>query len=145
MEPRDPRGAEQEGRAVHRAVLSAHQPGGEVWRNVSYESEGVDRPRQSPPGPLGKAVGEGGQKPEKTLEGPLAFVVALEENIPDPSITGAGNPGSPKRRRQPAGPGVPSKGRSASQALVRWEVALGRQWGVANGTGFKCSPSWMDA
>lgn len=48
--------------------------------------------------------GGGGQKPEKTLEGPLAFVVAREENIPDPSITGAGNPGGPKGRGAASGP-----------------------------------------
>lgn len=66
--------------------------------------KGADRPRQSPPGPLGKVVGEGGQKPEKTLEGPLAFVVAREENIPDPSIMGAGNPGGPKGRGAASGP-----------------------------------------
>lgn len=97
--------------------------------------KGADRPRQSPPGPLGKVVGEGGQKPEKTLEGPLAFVVALEENIPDPSIMGAGNPAVLRGGVQPVGPGGPSKGRAASRALLRWEVAPGRQVGCGKRNG----------
>lgn len=54
-------------------------------------------------------MGEGGQKPEKTLEGPLAFVVALEENIPDPSIMGAGKPAVLRGEEQPVSQGHPAR------------------------------------
>lgn len=44
--------------------------------------EGAGRPRRSQRGPLGKVVGEGGQKPEKTLVGPLALAAARKESNP---------------------------------------------------------------
>lgn len=80
--------------------------------------EGAGRPRQSQHGPLGKVVGEGGQKPEKTLVGPLAFAVTLEENIPRPIHHGGWEPQqAPRGEMHPVGPGLPSQGRSALPRL----------------------------
>lgn len=76
--------------------------------------EGTGRPRQWQHGPLRKVVGEGGQKPEKTLAGALAFIVALEENISRPIHHGGWEPWrAPRGEVCPVGPGLSSKGRPA--------------------------------
>lgn len=85
---------------MHREVLACPPAWGRsFWRNVSYEGGGAGRPRQWQRGPLGK-VGGGGTKAREDPGRALALAAALEENIPDPSITGAGKPGGPRGERR---------------------------------------------
>lgn len=99
--------------------------------------EGTGRPRQWQHGPLGKMAGGGGQKPGKTLAGPLAFAVTLEESIPRPIHHKGWEPWQALRGgTHPVGPGLPSKGRSAlprrysggrwhQEARGVWQTELG--------------------
>lgn len=74
--------------------------------------EGTGRPRQSQP--PGESGGGGGKKPEKTPAGPLAFTVALEENIPRLIHHEGWEPWRALMGGvHPEGPGLPGKGRSA--------------------------------
>lgn len=111
--------AEQEGRAVHREVLT-HPPAWRrsFWRNVSYEEGGAGRPRQSvmQHGPLEKVMGDGHQSQRRPWQG-LGLGLGShpeEKTSPDPSIRGAGDLGGPQGRGAPSGP---SKGRSALLGL----------------------------
>ena len=96
--------------------------------------EGAGRPRQSQHGPLGKVVGEGEEKPEKTLAGPWPWQPPWKKTSPDPSIMGVGSPGGPRGERCtqralgcPARKGLPSPGSAEVGGGTRMPVGCGRQ------------------
>lgn len=73
--------------------------------------EGEDRPRQSQHSPLGKVVGEGEPKPEKTLIRALALAASLEANtLQTHPSWGLGTLVGPEGRGLPSGPWAAQQG-----------------------------------